>query len=233
MGTVNSCGLSAPGHRPVPTLLCPSSPAHHSPPPSSSGRGARDLASSVGTLGQWPAARPAASRRAGSALGWAVAASCPFQAALPEPRGSGARSRPASPPPGAGARAAAQAPSSRAGTSRGAAGARARVRAAGEQGSASEVSGPDVSLPLHTPLPSPRGPSTLGDTSGLRGAAPLIWQSPRPQSPPLSPSRPQANSCPGEVAAPRCAPRAATAEGRGGCGATGALLDSAGDSHPN
>lgn len=87
--------------------------------------------------------------------------------------------------------------------------------------------------PTHTPLPSPRGPSTLGDTSGLRGAAPLIWQSPRPQSPPLSPSRPQANSCPGEVAAPRCAPRAATAEGRGGCGATGALLDSAGDSHPN
>lgn len=171
MGTVNSRGLSAPGHRPVPTLLCPSSPAHHSPPPSSSGRGARDLASSVGTLGQWPAARPAASRRAGSALGWAVAASCPFQAALPEPRGSGARSRPASPPPGAGARAAAQAPSSRAGTSRGAAGARARVRAAGEQGSASEVSGPDVSLPPHTPA-LPKGPlDARGHVRAPRGGS--------------------------------------------------------------
>lgn len=225
MESVNSCGLSAPGHRPVPTLLRPSSPAHHSPPPSSSGRGARDLASSVGALGQWPAGRPAASRRAGTVLGWAVAASCPFQAALPEPRGSGARSRPASPPPGAGARAAAQAPSSRAGTSRGAAGARARVRAAGEQGSASEVSGP---MSLYPPSPSPRGPSALGDSSGLRGAAPLIWRPPRPQSPPLSPSRPQANSCPGKVAVPRGA-----AEGREGCGATGALLDSAGDSLPN
>lgn len=71
----------------------------HSPPPSSSGRGARDLASSVGTLGQWPAARPAASRLAGAALGRPVAASCLCEAALPEPPGSGARSRPASPPP--------------------------------------------------------------------------------------------------------------------------------------
>lgn len=80
-----------------------------------------------------------------------------------------------------------------------------------------------MSLPPPCPPPRalavPRGPSALADWSGLPGAAPLIWRPPRPQSPPLSPSRPQANSCPREVGAPRCAPRAATAEGRGGSAA--------------
>lgn len=166
VGSVNSRGLSAPGHRPAPILLRPSSPAHHSPLPSSSGRGARDLASSVGALGQWPAARPAASRRAGAALGWAVAASCLREAALPEPPGSGARSRPASSPPGAGARAAAQARSSGAGTSRGAAGARARVRAAGELRSASEVSGPRWLFPPRPPQGAPRRSRTRPGSAG-------------------------------------------------------------------
>lgn len=81
-----------------------------------------------------------------------------------------------------------------------------------------------ISLPSS---PSPKGPlGARGLVRAPRGGFFDLAATP-PSVPAASPSRPQANSCPGEVAAPRCAPRAATAEGPGGCGATGALPDGA------